>query len=126
MVDPSMLGADRLKDSSSGTETTDKALVCQRSMNIDVSIIIPTLRREQWLINLIPRCFGQLGCADGQIEVIVVDNCPLQSAKPVVDRLSETFGPSLHYISRETARSIACEKRRRARRARASWVHRRR
>ncbi len=98
MVDPSMLGADRLKDSSSGTETTDKALV-PRSMNIDVSIIIPTLRREQWLINLIPRCFGQLGCADGQIEVIVVDNCPLQSAKPVVDRLSETFGPSLHYIS---------------------------
>ena len=70
-----------------------------RSTDIDVSIIIPTIRREQLLANLIPRCFAQLGFADGQVEVIVVDNCPLQSAKPMVERLSEKFGPSLRYLS---------------------------
>jgi glycosyltransferase involved in cell wall biosynthesis len=64
-----------------------------------VSIIIPTLRRERLLTNLIPRCFAQLGYTDGQVEVIVVDNCPLLSAKPVVERLSEKFGPSLRYLS---------------------------
>src|ERR1700730_7335691 len=89
-------GADPLKDSSSGM--TDIAFL-PRSTDIEVSIIVPTLRREQRLANLIPRCFGQLGCADVQIEVIVVDNCPRQSAKPVVDRFCETFGPSLRYIS---------------------------
>jgi glycosyltransferase involved in cell wall biosynthesis len=87
--------ADRLKDSSSGTDMASLL----RSTDIEVSIIVPTLRREQLLANLIPRCFGQQGCADVQIEVIVVDNCPHQSAKPVVDRLGETFGTSLRYIS---------------------------
>ena len=66
---------------------------------VDVSIVIPTLRRQEWLSNLIPRCFGQRGCEDIQIEVIVVDNCPLQSAKPVVERFGHTFGSSLRYVS---------------------------
>jgi len=91
-----VLGNDRLRDSSSST--TDIAPL-PRSTDIDVSIIIPTIRREQLLANLIPRCFAQLGFADGQVEVIVVDNCPLQSAKPTVERLSEKFGPSLRYLS---------------------------
>ena len=91
-----VLGNDRLRDSSSST--TDIAPL-PRSTDIDVSIIIPTIRREQLLANLIPRCFAQLGFADGQVEVIVVDNCPLQSAKPMVERLSEKFGPSLRYLS---------------------------
>ena len=91
-----VLGIDRLRESSS--RTTDIAPL-PRSTDIDVSIIIPTLRREQLLANLIPRCFAQLGFGDGQVEVIVVDNCPLQSAKPMVERLSEKFGPSLRYLS---------------------------
>jgi succinoglycan biosynthesis protein ExoM len=88
--------AEPLKDSSLGM--TDIAFL-PRSTDIEVSIIVPTLRREHLLANLIPQCFGQLGCADVQIEVIVVDNCPRQSAKSVVDRLGETFGPALRYIS---------------------------
>jgi succinoglycan biosynthesis protein ExoM len=91
-----MPGIDHLRDSSS--RTTDITPL-PRTTDIEVSIIIPTLRREQLLANLIPRCFAQLGCADGQVEVIVVDNCPLLSAKPVVERLSEKFGPSLRYLS---------------------------
>lgn len=96
MVDRNVLGAVRLKNSSPGA--TDMALV-PRGADIVASIVIPTLRRERLLNDLIPRCFGQVGYADGQIEVIVVDNCPLQSAKPVVDSLGEKFGPSLRYIS---------------------------
>lgn len=95
-MDLHLPGTDWLQASPSGS--MDIAAV-PRSGEIDVSIIVPTLRREQLLTNLIPRCFGQLGCADIQIEVIVVDNCPLQSAKPVVDKLGETFGASLRYIS---------------------------
>ena len=69
------------------------------SAPVDVSIIIPTLRRQELLSNLVLRCFGQRGCENVRVEVVVVDNCPLQSAKPVVDRLGGSFGSSLRYFS---------------------------
>jgi len=96
MINLNAPDVDLLKDSSSGM--TDIAFV-PPSTDIEVSIIVPTLRREKLLANLIPRCFGQLNCAHVRIEVIVVDNCPRQSAKPVVDRFGEKFGQSLRYIS---------------------------
>jgi len=97
-----VLGIDRLRDSS--LRTTDIAPL-PRSTDIDVSIIIPPLRREQLLANLIPRCFAQLGFADGQ----------------VVEREVRSIAA---LSLRETARSITCQKCRCARRARPNyWFH---
>lgn len=67
--------------------------------DVEVSIVVPTFRRQDQLAALIPRCFAQAGIDWGMAEIIVVDNCPQQSARPLVEMLRTTFGPSLRYVT---------------------------
>jgi succinoglycan biosynthesis protein ExoM len=67
--------------------------------SIDVSIVIPTLRRQALLPPLLERINGQLECENVQTEMIIVDNCPQESAKPVVMELRRRYGPAVRYIS---------------------------
>src|SRR6185312_12410656 len=66
---------------------------------IDVTIIIPTLRRQHLLEDLIKRCFAQRNLDDVRLEVLVVDNCPQRSAEALVTRLCGDFGSSLVYAA---------------------------
>jgi exopolysaccharide biosynthesis WecB/TagA/CpsF family protein len=53
---------------------------------VEVSIVIPTFRREHLLTRLLERCAGQGGLGPQALEIIVVDNTPEATARPLVER----------------------------------------
>ena len=66
---------------------------------VDVSVVIPTMRREAFLPALVERLFGQTGCGSVRLEVVIVDNCPNKSARGLVDDLRLEHGAALRSLT---------------------------
>jgi exopolysaccharide biosynthesis WecB/TagA/CpsF family protein len=64
---------------------------------VQVSIVIPTFRREHLLPRLLERCAGQGGLGPQALEIIVVDNTPEATAKPLVERAVAQSPVSIRY-----------------------------
>ena len=75
---------------------------------IDVSIVIPTYRRPELLALTLAGCLAQQEIEDERVEIVVVDNDPAQSARAVVDSVSEGGGSvAVRYIA-EARPGISC------------------
>jgi GT2 family glycosyltransferase len=61
-------------------------------MAVDISVVIPTYRRNRELAEAIASVRAQ---ADATVEVLVVDDCPDGGAKPVVESLRD---PRIEYL----------------------------
>lgn len=57
-----------------------------------VSVLVPTFRRPQLLAKTLAGFLAQRDCASSDFEVIVVDNCPDASARPIFDRAVDDAG----------------------------------
>ena len=68
---------------------------------VEVSIVVPTMRRQALLPSLVERLFGQVACESINIELVIVDNCPQQSARPTVIELRRKYGARLRYVTEE-------------------------
>ncbi len=67
-----------------------------------LSIVICTFQRPDLLEPCLESCLAQTELEPGSMEVVVVDNCPDGSAKPLVDRLMPPDGePALHYVNEQ-------------------------
>jgi succinoglycan biosynthesis protein ExoM len=64
-----------------------------------VSIVVPTLRREERLPDLIERLFAQQKCRHLSFEIVIADNCPNESARPIVVKLQRKYGGRLRYVT---------------------------
>lgn len=63
-----------------------------------VSIVIPTYRREELLPRLLERCASQGGLGLAAIEIVVVDNTPDGSARPIVERTAAQSATAIRYV----------------------------
>lgn len=54
----------------------------------EVAVIVPTLRRPEQLARALRSVFAQVGVEDRPIQIVVVDNDPEATARPVVDVLA--------------------------------------
>ena len=63
-----------------------------------VSVIIPTLRRRESLARALRSVLGQIGFEDLVREVVVVDNSPEASARPLVEALAPAFPRPLRFV----------------------------
>jgi glycosyltransferase involved in cell wall biosynthesis len=61
-------------------------------MSVDISVIIPTFRRQGQLAQALASVLGQIGVT---FEAFVVDDCPDGSARDVVEQLQD---PRINYI----------------------------
>ena len=66
---------------------------------VEVSIVIPTFRRVEFLTELVRRCRCQARSLELGVEIVVVDNCPRHSAQPAIEALRPDGGPPLRYVS---------------------------
>lgn len=57
-----------------------------------ISVLMPTFRRPSLLPKALASLASQQGCQLGDFEVVVVDNCPDASARPVFDCAVEAYG----------------------------------
>lgn len=73
-----------------GTEEVISASVAPR-----ISILIPTFRRPLLLPKALASLALQQNCNPGDFEIVVVDNCPDASARPIFDQAAEAHGTSL-------------------------------
>ena len=64
---------------------------------IETSIVIPTYRRPADLERAIVSVLAQQGVATG-FEIVVIDNDPEGSARPLVDRLAEQSPVTIRYV----------------------------
>lgn len=64
-----------------------------------VSVVVPTLRRQALLPPLVKRLLTQRHCGPSAVEVVIVDNCPDQSARSVVAALRAKYGERLRYLA---------------------------
>lgn len=85
-----LAGATALWDRISGGGT---------GLVIDVSIIVPTMRRQAFLPELVALLNRQVECGGVHAELIIVDNCPEESAKQVVMELQRKYGPAVRYCA---------------------------
>jgi succinoglycan biosynthesis protein ExoM len=69
-----------------------------KSQTVDVSIVVPTMRRQALLPALVQRLFEQAGCESVALEVVIVDNCPDESASAIVTELCRRYGARLRYV----------------------------
>lgn len=63
-----------------------------------VSIVIPTYRREELLPRLLDRCASQGGLGAAALEIVVVDNTPEASARPIVERSTAQSAAAIRYV----------------------------
>lgn len=63
-----------------------------------VSIVIPTYRREHLLPRLLERCIGQGGLGPQALEIIVVDNTPEATARWLVEKAAATSPVRIRYL----------------------------
>ena len=63
-----------------------------------VSIVIPTYRREDLLPRLLDRCASQGGLGAAALEIVVVDNTPEGSARPIVERSAAQSAVAIRYV----------------------------
>lgn len=61
-------------------------------MSVDISVIIPTFRRQRQLVQALVSVLGQTGVT---LDVFVVDDCPDGSAREVVEQLQD---PRITYL----------------------------
>jgi succinoglycan biosynthesis protein ExoM len=66
---------------------------------VEVSIVIPTMRRQTFLPALVERLLGQGSCEEIGVELVIVDNSPERSARAVVTELQGKHGARLRYLS---------------------------
>jgi succinoglycan biosynthesis protein ExoM len=64
---------------------------------IEVSIVIPTYRRPDMLVRVVESCVAQRG-VDVPFEIILVDNDPAGSARPIVEELAKSTSIPIRYI----------------------------
>lgn len=93
----------------SGTVTLGATVECrvpgedvQTDGAVEVSIVIPTMRRQSLLPALVERLLSQRHCDAVGLELVIVDNCPQESARQVVAELRGKYGARVRYL---------CEKR---------------
>lgn len=72
----------------------------------DVSVVIPTFRRPQFLEKTIASVAGQRNALGLDYEIIVVDNCPEKSAEETASRLIDGHDLPIRYVS-EPRQNIA-------------------
>jgi len=65
-------------------------------MSVDISVIIPTFRRQRQLAQALASVLGQVGVT---LDVFVVDDCPDGSAQEVVEQLQD---PRITYLRNRT------------------------
>ena len=65
-------------------------------MSVDISVIIPTFRRQRQLAQALASVLGQVGVT---LDVFVVDDCPDGSAREVVEQLQD---PRITYLRNRT------------------------
>lgn len=65
---------------------------------VQVSVVIPTFRREHLLPRLLERCAGQGGLGPRALEVVVVDNTPEATARPIVLPVAAASPVSIRYV----------------------------
>jgi glycosyltransferase involved in cell wall biosynthesis len=65
-----------------------------------VSVLMPTFQRPTLLPKALASLIGQTGVAASSIEIIVADNCPQASARPLVDAFvgRHPDGPAVRYL----------------------------
>ncbi len=64
---------------------------------VEVSIVIPSYRRPELLASALASCVAQQGVA-APFEIVVVDNDPAGSARPVVEAFAKTGAPAIRYV----------------------------
>lgn len=64
---------------------------------IETSIVIPTYRRLELVSGAVASCVAQRGVA-APFEIVVVDNDPDGSARPVIERLAEENSVPIRYV----------------------------
>jgi N-acetylglucosaminyldiphosphoundecaprenol N-acetyl-beta-D-mannosaminyltransferase len=69
----------------------------RKERRVQVSIVIPTFRREHLLARLLERCVGQGGLGPQELEIIVVDNTPEATARPVVQPFIDGLPAAIRY-----------------------------
>ena len=87
--------------------------------SVDVSVVIPTFHREQLVSQAIQSALRQVGV---QLEVIVVDDAPEATARPVVESIKDS---RLRYFSRPepSGGRPACARNDGGRLARGRYIH---
>src|SRR5690606_27728072 len=65
----------------------------------EISIVIPTYRRPEWLRETLASCLRQTGMAEGAYEIVVVDNCPERSAEATVAAVSSGTTVPVTYVA---------------------------
>ncbi|WP_406857091.1 glycosyltransferase family 2 protein [Alsobacter sp. KACC 23698] len=68
-----------------------------------VTIVVPTFRRPERLVECLDSCVAQTGPAAGTYEILVVDNCPDRSAKATVCDLARRTHVPLRYVHEPVA-----------------------
>jgi exopolysaccharide biosynthesis WecB/TagA/CpsF family protein len=68
------------------------------SRGVQISVVIPTFRREHLLPRLLQRCAAQEGLAPDGYEVVVVDNTPESTARVIVTNLAARAPVSIRYV----------------------------
>lgn len=75
-----------------------KARHGEESRGVQVSVVIPTFRREHLLPRLLQRCAAQEGMAPDGYEVVVVDNTPEATARVIVTNLASRAPVAIRYV----------------------------
>ena len=68
------------------------------SAAVDLSIIIPTFRRPDALRSCMSSCLAQTGLDGLDYELVIVDNCPQQSARDIVASIARAESQRIIYV----------------------------
>ena len=66
--------------------------------SVQVSIVIPSFRREHLLPRLLERCVGQGGLGPRALEIIVVDNTPEATARAIIEPIAASSPVLILYL----------------------------
>ena len=70
----------------------------EEETRVQVSIVIPTFRREHLLPRLLERCVGQGGLGPRALEIVVVDNTAEATARPIVEPIAAASPIRIRYL----------------------------
>src|SRR5688500_8469550 len=79
-------------------ETGHESAPMQTGDIVQVSIVIPTFRREFLLPRLLKRCVGQVGLASEALEILVIDNTPEATALPIAKPIIAASPVRIRYV----------------------------
>ncbi len=75
-----------------------KARHGEEARGVQVSIVVPTFRREHLLPRLLQRCAAQEGLSPDSFEIVVVDNTPESTARVIVTNLAARAPARIRYV----------------------------